>query len=94
MMTIVLQYGRSPLYRASYDGHHQVVKTLIEAGANTNKANQVSALKSFLSMLYFYTPIQIHMYDPNGCVGATPGLADRLVINGSRIRDVVEPEGK
>ena len=34
------------------------------------------------------------MYDPNGCVAATPGLADRLMINGSRIRDGVEPEGK
>ena len=38
----VLQDGRSPLRTASLKGHLDVVKTLIEAGANVNQANKVS----------------------------------------------------
>ena len=41
MMTFVLQDGRSPLYTASFNGHLDVVKTLMEAGANINQANKV-----------------------------------------------------
>ena len=43
MMTFVLQDGCSPLYGASFDGHLDVVKTLLEAGAtcNINQANNV-----------------------------------------------------
>ena len=41
MMTFVLQNGCSPLYGASFDGHLDVVKTLLEAGANINQANVV-----------------------------------------------------
>ena len=41
MMTIVLQYGWSPLNAASFSGHLDVVKTLLEAGANINQANNV-----------------------------------------------------
>ena len=33
MMTFVLQNGWSPLYAASCNGHLDVVKTLLEAGA-------------------------------------------------------------
>ena len=41
MMTIVLQNGCSPLYGASFGGHLDVVKTLLEAGANINQATNV-----------------------------------------------------
>ena len=41
MMTFVLQDGWSPLYTASDTGHHDIVKTLIEAGANVNQADKV-----------------------------------------------------
>ena len=39
MMTFVLQW--SPLFVASRNGHLDVVKTLLEAGANINQANKV-----------------------------------------------------
>ena len=41
MMTFVLQNGCSPLYAASRNGHLDVVKTLMEAGANINQATKV-----------------------------------------------------
>ena len=41
MMTFVLQNGCSPLYIASLNGHVDVVKTLLEAGASINQATKV-----------------------------------------------------
>ena len=41
MMIFVLQNGCSPLMTASDKGHLDVVKTLIEAGANVNNTNKV-----------------------------------------------------
>ena len=41
MMTFVLQEGRSPLLVASNEGHLDVVKTLIGAGANVNQTRKV-----------------------------------------------------
>ena len=41
MMIFVLQDGWSPLLKASYEGHLDVVKTLIEAGANVSHTNKV-----------------------------------------------------
>ena len=41
MMTFVLQYGCTLLYTASWKGHLDVVKTLLEAGANINHADKV-----------------------------------------------------
>ena len=41
MMTFVLQDGCSPFYTASINGHFDVVKTLLEAGANINQAMKV-----------------------------------------------------
>ena len=41
VMTFVLHDGCSPLYGASINGHLDVVKTLLEAGANINQATQV-----------------------------------------------------
>ena len=43
MMTFVLQNGQSPLYTASFNGHLDVVKTLIEAGANVNQGDKVGS---------------------------------------------------
>ena len=42
MWTFVLQDGWSPLKSSCFDGHLDVVKTLIEAGANINQADKVS----------------------------------------------------
>ena len=44
MMTFVLQDGCSPLYAASGTGHHDIVKTLIEAGADVNQATEVQCV--------------------------------------------------
>ena len=41
MMTFVLQYGWSPLHVASFNGHLDIVRALIEAGANIRQANKV-----------------------------------------------------
>ena len=42
MMGFALQYGVSSLGAASNNGHLDVVKTLIEAGANIDQAPKVS----------------------------------------------------
>ena len=38
----IFQYSRSPLWAASCNGHIDVVKTLIAAGADVNQADEVS----------------------------------------------------
>ena len=40
MMTFILQ-GKSLLWTARYNGHLEIVKTLIEAGANVNQTDKV-----------------------------------------------------
>ena len=40
-MALVLQDGYTPLFTASIKGHSEVVKTLIEAGANVNQGDKV-----------------------------------------------------
>ena len=52
MMIFVLQNGSSPLLIASHSGHLDVVKTLIEAGANVNHTNKVGTCAL---LLYTYT---------------------------------------
>ena len=42
LMGFVLQDGLSPLHMASQEGHLDVMKTLIEAGANIHQADKVS----------------------------------------------------
>ena len=41
MMTFMLQYGCNSLCTASSNGHLEVVKVLIEAGANVNQGDKV-----------------------------------------------------
>ena len=41
MQTFVLQNGQSPLFTSCLNGHLDVVKTLIEAGANIDQAEKV-----------------------------------------------------
>ena len=41
-MGYALQDGKSPLKKASSKGHVDVVKALIEAGANVNQADKVN----------------------------------------------------
>ena len=60
MMTFVLQDGWSPLYTASFKGHLDIVKTLIEAGANVNYAREVQCvgrLHVSFSVIYEHTYI-------------------------------------
>ena len=40
-MALVLQDGYSPLFTASINGHSEVVKTLIKAGAKVNQCVKV-----------------------------------------------------
>ena len=40
-MVFVFQDGGSPLQAASFNGHLDLVKTLIEAGASVNHTNKV-----------------------------------------------------
>ena len=42
LMGFVLQNGLSPLHIASQEGHGDIVKTLIKAGASIDQADQVS----------------------------------------------------
>ena len=52
MMTFVLQDGCSPLHAASFKGHFDIVKTLIEAGANINQATKVQCVGRLLVTHY------------------------------------------
>ena len=45
MMGFVLQDGWTPLVYASQNGHLEVVKSLIEAGANVNHTTKVVKIK-------------------------------------------------
>ena len=42
--TCFLQDGYSPLFTASIKGHSEVVKTLLNAGANVNKGDVVGTV--------------------------------------------------
>ena len=52
MMTFVLQDGWSPPHEASNKGHLDIVKTLIEAGANVNQATKVQCVGRLLVTHY------------------------------------------
>ena len=56
MMTFVLQNGRSPLYTASGKGHHEVVKTLIEAEAKVNQHYRVGTDIFSISVMLLSEP--------------------------------------
>ena len=45
MMGFVLQVGWTPLVIASQEGHLEIVKSLIEAGANVNHTTKVVKIK-------------------------------------------------
>eukprot|EP00731_Ephydatia_muelleri_P033519 Em0031g27a len=51
MMTFVLQNGWSPFNAASDNGHLDVVKTLLEAGANINQATQYGRISLDLAVI-------------------------------------------
>ena len=54
MMGFVLQDGWIPLGVASQNGHLEIVKRLIEAGANVNHTSKVVKLKTrFFSVMKF-----------------------------------------
>ena len=68
MMTFVLQDGMSPLFIASLNGHLEVVKTLIEAGANTNQATKVGTFRYNVTVIRFaLTKILLHLDDDFDC---------------------------
>ena len=51
MMTFVLQNGWSPLHIASFNGHLDIVRALIEAGANISQVDKVGTV--FLNQCHF-----------------------------------------
>ena len=55
MMGFVLQDGGTPLVAASQNGHLEIMKSLIEAGANVNHTTKVGKIKhhSLLRILNF-----------------------------------------
>ena len=54
MMGFVLQDGWTPLDVASQNGHLEIVKRLIEAGANVNRTSKVVKKKTrFFSVMKF-----------------------------------------
>ena len=44
MMTFILQDGWNSLHSASFNGHLDIVRVLIEAGANISQANKVGTV--------------------------------------------------
>ena len=53
MMTFVLQDGWSPLHSASFYGHLDIVRALIEAGANIREANKVGTVSVIAQPVYW-----------------------------------------
>ena len=70
-MTIVLQDDCSPLLIASSKGHLDIVKTLIEAGANVNQANKVQCVGrlhvSFRVIVIYQHTYILCMTDSKAC---------------------------
>ena len=55
LMGFVSQNGWSPLHKASQEGHLDVVKTLLEAGAYINQADKVSSTHTCTCTYMFMT---------------------------------------
>ena len=55
MMGFVLQDGWTPLVIASQEGHLEIVKSLIEAGANVNHTTKVVKIKHHYLGSYIFT---------------------------------------
>ena len=73
LMGFVLQDGWIPLHMASRQGHLDVVKTLIEAGANINQVDEVS------THTYTSKPvINTYLYkcDPSHTAWCVKGMED------------------
>ena len=49
-MLFVFQNDCSPLYLASYKGHLDVVKALVEAGANVDQSSKVHCKYTYMYM--------------------------------------------
>ena len=70
MATFALQNGWSPLTISSLNGHLDVVKALIKAGANINQANKVSYTylqcncNTFTQNLHVYNIVASDKYIP------------------------------
>ena len=62
MMTFVLQDGWSPLHAASSKGHLDIVKTLIEAGANVNQTEKVQCVGRLHDIAFSVIVIYGHTY--------------------------------
>ena len=78
---LTLQFGATPLYIASVDGHQECVKQLLAAGASVNEPNEVSVTSCTciltINMLYTCYAIAIsrtgilHMNVLNSYIGWT-----------------------
>ena len=78
MQTFVLLDGWNPLYASNFEGHLDVVKTLIKAGANINLANE------FITCMQCPINLCLHVYDIIACehsVHATKAIQTCLSCN-------------
>ena len=57
MYYVFSQYGDSPLHRAAYGGHLQVVKLLIQNGASSTQCNNVSVIVKQV----IHVPLCVHV---------------------------------
>ena len=65
MMAFVLQNGESPLFITSQNGHLDVVKTLIEAGADIYQVTKVSThIPTCASIQLKITKLHHHVGQP------------------------------
>ena len=55
MMRFILQNGVTPLVSASQYGHLEIVKSLIEAGANVNHTTKVVKIKHHCLQSYIFS---------------------------------------
>ena len=63
MLTFVLQDGWSPLITSSINGHPDVVKALIKAGANINQADKVSTHTCSVIVIHSHNIYMFTLYD-------------------------------
>ena len=61
MVAFLLQKGWSPLLIASSNGHPEVVKTLIEARADVNRAHKVGTDIFIVIVMHSHTNINMCM---------------------------------
>ncbi len=64
-----MQYGKTPLFKAASEGHLEVVRLLVEKGAEVNRADRVRRRGGARAMFINVSQSPIHCYDYiHGCI--------------------------